>query len=154
MANVYLFNLMVAMACAYALIRGGPPERVAALITLAGVAAAIGSSIAGFHHYGGVEFDLLWQDIAVLIAFQVLALFADRFWTLWIAGLQLATVGAHITKAIAPDILPLGYAVGIKSWAYLIVILLAVGTYRHSQRERAVGHEAGWTYVRHRLERG
>jgi hypothetical protein len=83
---------------------------------------------------------LLVIDAAVLIGFVAVALRSDRFWPLWVAGLQLTTSTAHLMKAIDESLLPIAYGAAIALWSYPILIILAIGTWRshrrmHSQRE-------------------
>ena len=52
--------------------------------------------------YAHVEGGALLVDLAVLAAFVAVALRSDRFWPLWVAGLQLTTSVAHFLKAIDP----------------------------------------------------
>ncbi|MEO5971859.1 MAG: hypothetical protein ABIP91_00635, partial [Sphingomicrobium sp.] len=60
----------------------------------------------------------------------------ERFWPLWISGLQLTTSLAHIFKAVDTDLFPIAYAAAGRFWAYPILIILAVGTWRRQARER------------------
>ena len=49
------------------------------------------------------------------------------------------TIG-HLLKAIELDLVPIAYAVALRFWAYLILIILAVATWRSRrglQLERA-----------------
>lgn len=146
MIHVYLFFTLVACSCGYALVRGGAPERVAALTVLAGVGLSVASVPIGYHRFVGVEIDILVLDLTMLIAFQALALTANRFWPMWIAGLQQATVLVHFAKLLAPDIFPLGYAMGLRGWAYMTLVLLAVGTWRHRDRLRLRGADLAWSH--------
>lgn len=152
-ANVWLFYALTALSCGYALLRGGAPERVAALIVLAGIGLSAASVSFGFHRYAALELDIFAQDLAMFVALYALALAADRFWPIWIAGFQLATVLVHVTRALAPDMFPLAYAAGIRAWAYLVVAGVGVGTVRHRRRRRAHGPEHGWTADRIRAGR-
>ena len=54
----------------------------------------------------------LLVDLAVLVALRSIALQSDRFWPLWVAGLQLTTSVAHFLKAIDPDLIPQAYGRG------------------------------------------
>ena len=46
----------------------------------------------------------------MLVGFTTIALRSDRFWPLWVAGLQLTTIIAHLLKAIQFELIPQVYA--------------------------------------------
>ena len=75
-------------------------------------------------------------DLGVLAGFIVVALRSERFWPLWIAGLQLTTSIGHLLKGVDQDLLPRAYGAALQFWSYPILVILAVGTYRRSQRVR------------------
>ena len=55
-------------------------------------------------------------DLGVLAAFVLVALRSDRFWPLWVAGLQLTSSLAHVMKGINLELLPQAYAAATKIW--------------------------------------
>ena len=71
--------------------------------------------------YVHVEGGALAVDLAVLVAFIVVALHSDRFWPLWVAGLQLTTSIAHFLKAIDPHLIPQAYGLAVRFWSYPIL---------------------------------
>lgn len=129
-----IFGLLLSAAFAYAFWRGQREER---LIAAASAAAAI-LSIAFIQSvrpsYSAVESGVLLVDVGVLAIFTHVALRSDRFWPLWVSGLQLTTSVGHVLKAIYPDLLPLAYAAALRFWSYPILLILIVGTWRGHQR--------------------
>ena len=121
--------------CAYAFLRGRTDERLAAATCIAATFATnlvyepIGS-------FAGVEVGVLIVDVATLAAFTYLALRSERFWPLWVAGLQLTTLVAHALKAIDLDLMPQAYAAAARFWVYPIFLIIVIGTYRSHQRSR------------------
>lgn len=121
--------------CAYAFLRGRTDERLAAATCIAATFATnlvyepIGS-------FAGVEVGVFIVDVATLAAFTYLALRSERFWPLWVAGLQLTTLVAHALKAIDLDLMPQAYAAAARFWVYPIFLIIVVGTYRSHQRLR------------------
>src|SRR5215213_616875 len=108
----------------YAFLRGRSDERMAAATCiLATFATNIVYSPSG--SYAGVEIGVLLVDLGALAAFLFLALRSDRFWPLWVAGLQLATVGAHVVKAVQLDLMPQAYAAAARFWVYPIFLIIA-----------------------------
>src|SRR5437868_8984748 len=142
MARVILFWLLLLMSCGYALWRGRKYERIAALVF---VTATILSFIGHSPHarYVAIEASDLIIDTSVLVAVVAIALASDRFWPLWIAGLQLVDSMSHLLKAIDADLLPQVYGAAERFWSYPILVVLLIGAWRQHQRseERRVGKE-------------
>jgi hypothetical protein len=84
--------------------------------------------------YQGVERGLALVDLGVLAGFVTVALTSQRFWPLWVAGFQLTTAFGHGLKAIDANLLPQAYGAALQFWAYPILIILAVGTWRRQRR--------------------
>jgi hypothetical protein len=124
----------------YAFLRGRSDERIAvATCILATFATNIVYSPRG--SYVGVELGVLLVDLGALAAFTFLALRSDRFWPLWVAGLQLTTVIAHALKGVQLDLMPQAYAAAARFWVYPIFVIIVVGTFR-SARRRATSRRA------------
>ena len=130
------FHVVLLLVCGYALIAGKRDERVvAATCLLASLATRLMiSPLSG--RYSDVEMGVALVDVAAWAAFTFVALRSERFWPLWISGLQLTTSLAHILKALDSDLFPIAYAAAGRFWAYPILIILAVGTWRRQRRER------------------
>jgi len=129
--NTYYFLLF--LVSLYAFVRGRLDERIAAgTCILATFATNIVYTPSG--SYAGVETGVLLVDLGALAAFTFLALRSDRFWPLWVAGLQLATVGAHAVKAVELDLMPQAYAAAARFWVYPIFLIIAAGTFRGARR--------------------
>jgi hypothetical protein len=128
------------LVSAYAFLRGRSDERIAvATCILATFATNIVYSPRG--SYVGVELGVLLVDLGALAAFTFLALRSDRFWPLWVAGLQLTTVIAHALKGVQLDLMPQAYAAAARFWVYPIFVIIVVGTFR-SARRRATSRRA------------
>lgn len=145
MSTLWLYVALLVLSCGYALLRGGACEVVAALLQINAYligfalprldAAGQGSTVAaGFY--------LL--DATLLVALVALAIQATRFWPLYLAGFQGAAVIAHTAKLLDPSMQGFGYALQIRGWAYPMLIVLAIGTWRHRERLRRVGSDPSW----------
>jgi len=123
--------------CAYAFARGHSDERFAASICiLASVASVIVMSpLTG--RYSGVESGVFIVDLLTLAGFVAIALRTDRFWPLWVAGLQLTTLVAHFLKAVEIDLVPHAYAAAARFWVYPIFLIIVVGTWRSHRGARS-----------------
>lgn len=133
MSPILYWTLLV-FACGYSFYRGGGHERVVALVAVAGTFATISVHSPLSERYANVEAGALLVDCAVLAAFVAVALVSDRFWPLWVAGLQLTTSLAHFLKAVEIDLMPQAYAAAARFWSYPILIILVVATARHHRR--------------------
>ncbi len=119
--------------CAYAYLRGRTDERVAATIcVVATFATNVVYNPSG--SFASVEVGVLVVDTATLAGFTFLAMRSDRFWPLWVAGLQLTTVVAHGLKAVELELLPQAYAAAARFWVYPIFAIIVLGTWRGTRR--------------------
>jgi hypothetical protein len=134
MLRTILFSLLLCAALGYAFWRGQREERLVAAICVA--AALLSLLLVGTisASYSTVELGVLLVDLAVLATFTTVALQSDRFWPLWVSGLQLTTSVGHLLKAVNPDLLPLAYAAALRFWSYPILVILLVATWRSHQR--------------------
>lgn len=127
-ARLILYNVLLIGACGYAALRGRSDERIAAGVC---VAASFASLILLTRlRFSEVEIGILVVDLAVLGAFVAVALRSERFWPLWVSGLQLTSTVPHLLKLIDPGLMPFAYAAAETIWSYPILIILAVATWR------------------------
>lgn len=141
--NVVAFNLILVVVCGYALWRGGAPERIAAVL-FAGAAATTYVSMYSYAFQTVSQFYLL-IDLALFVAIAVLSLWADRFWPMWVAALQLMVLAAHGVRATHPELLPFIYYVATAKLAYPMILMLAIGTVRHRERLARWGSDLDWS---------
>jgi hypothetical protein len=134
MDRLIIYHVLLFGACGYALIRGKTDARIVALVFLIGnfATSALRSHVAGT--YSSVETEILVVDILGLLGFTYAAMISDRFWPLWVSGLQLTTSMGHVLKAVDENLLPLAYAAALRFWSYPILIILLVGTWREHRR--------------------
>jgi hypothetical protein len=138
----YLFRALLVASCGYALWCGRKEERIVAVACLLAVVLTkfVVSPLSG--RYAGVEAGLVAIDLAMLAAFVAIALQSERFWPLWVAGLQLTGSTAHMMKHISPDLLPKAYGAAAALWSYPILIVLAIGVWRGRRRDLRQGDPA------------
>ena len=87
--------------------------------------------------YERVEIGVFIVDAATFAGFAFIALRSERFWPLWLSGLQLTTVFAHLMKAIQLDLMPQAYAAAARFWVYPIFLVIVIGTWRGYRRRVA-----------------
>jgi len=137
MERFILYHLLLFGACGYALLRGNTDARIVGAVFLIGnfVTYALRSQWA--ESYSSVESGIFVVDVLAFLAFTYAALISERFWPLWVSGLQLTTNLGHVMKAVDLHLMPLAYAAALRFWGYPILIILAVGVWRSQRRARA-----------------
>jgi hypothetical protein len=132
------FSTLLA-TCFYAWNRGGKPERVAALLFI--TAAVVSTMLASNDSvlFSNIEWGLFFVDI-LLAAFLIwLALSADRYWPMWLSALQIVSVLMHPAFGFSQNKMAMAYAIASIFWSYPMMLILILGTIRHSQRNQKVG---------------
>lgn len=132
MVRLVLFTLLLLGACGFALWKGTRDARVVAATCL----IAAFASVPLFGNYERPEIPLLLIDLLVLGVFVHVALHSDRFWPMWIAGLQITASFGHVLKFMSSDLVPIAYAVALRFWSYPELIILAIAVWRGDQRRR------------------
>jgi hypothetical protein len=134
MLSVQAYYAILLAVCAYAFLAGRSDERIVASICfIASVMSALVVAPLG-SRYSNVEAGILLVDIAALAGFTYVALRTERFWPLWVAGLQLTTLIAHALKSVQLDLMPQAYAAAARFWVYPIFLIIVVGTWRSHRR--------------------
>lgn len=144
MSHVALFLLLWASCSAYALWRGGAPERVAAGIIIAGVAASAVAASGPGHRWNDVELGLLLVDGLMLAGFIVLIVRANRLWPIAMTALMIVQVTGHLLKGLDPQLYPFLYWMTSSIWSYLVVLLQVPAVWLHQKRLRTHGHDVSW----------
>jgi len=134
-----VYYTILFLVCAFAFGLGRSDERAAAAVC---IMATFASNLVYDPRgaYAGVEVGVFIVDAATFAGFAFIALRSERYWPLWLAGLQLTTVFAHVLKAIQLDLMPEAYAAAARFWVYPIFLTLIVGTWR-SYRRRIAGRQ-------------
>lgn len=135
MLSPLTYWIILLLVSAYAFARGRIDERWAAAIC---IAATVGTML--LHsplnsRFSNVETGVLIVDLLALAGFTFIALRSDRFWPLWVAGLQLTTALAHGLKAVDIALLPQIYAAAARFWVYPIFLIIVIGTWRTQRRD-------------------
>lgn len=128
LVRLVLYNGLLLGACGYAWLRGRRDERVAAVVCVAASFASL--LLVTRLRFSEIEYGILAVDLAVLASFVAVALRSERFWPLWVSGLQMTSTVPHVLKLIDPGLMPFAYAAAETIWSYPILIIIAVGTWR------------------------
>jgi len=145
MSRIDFFIALLAVICFYSAVKGGQPERRAVIIFIVGFTLSVVAASPSEIRFAHPEVGIFATDLVMLGAFVMLALYAERYWTLWICAMQVIQVLSHIPKMIIPELLPQAYFIIAAIWAYPMLIVLTIATYRHQQRLRQFGVDRSWS---------
>lgn len=151
MLHVIFFFFLLFACCSYAFVAGGMAERTTAALMLAATGLTILVERAPeMRNFRTVNLGVMGVDTAFLIGLLLVAILSRRYWPVWMAGLQLVQVAAHVVRLVDPRLLPLGYAVVLALWCYPMLLILAVGTFRHRHGSAPRGMGLPASDLRHR----
>jgi len=138
--------VLTVILLAYAWYRGGEPERASA-----GTMLAMLIVDRAYHVVFDASVTLsttdIWHftlDLGVLAAFGAIALQANRFYPLVLAGLQLVAVNAHLVRSFVEAISPIAYFGLYVVPSYFQLIVIAVGISLHARRYNRFGPYRDW----------
>lgn len=134
--NVYIYWLLLGVVALAAWFLGSRDSRaVAAICVVASIATHFATQPIHLR-YSQLESGLMLVDQLTLVGFVAIALMSQRFWPLWVAGLQLTSTLAHLVKAVDLDLVPQAYAAAERLWVYPIFAIILIGIWRHQRRQR------------------
>ena len=142
-----LFYLVASLAAlGLAWLKGGHPERMGALIWLAGWIVAMPLNDVRF---GDVRLAVAVIDAVSFAAFLWLALRYARWWTLGICACFLLMVGVHLSALLIPEMTAIGEASAQLGLGLLAVLFLTAGAFeRWLAGETPVSASAVWNRSR------
>jgi hypothetical protein len=140
-----IYFILLDLCWIFTTLRGGTPERLGSTILALGSAATVAALSTPATVYMSMESGVFLVDVMCSAAFLALALRSNRYWPLWIAGLQLIGTTAHAVKLVYPDVIPRAYAFVTVFWSYPMLLLIVLGTFRHQQRLTKFGVDRSWS---------
>ncbi|HEV2816490.1 MAG TPA: hypothetical protein VGW40_04615 [Allosphingosinicella sp.] len=145
MVKFLFFNALLLACCGYAFLRGGAPERIGAAIFAIGTGLTVVAASSPATRFASLEVGILIVDGAALVGFLILALFAERYWPSWLTALQAIGTAGHAIKLADPEGFPWAYAFALAFWSYPMLLLIALGTFRHQRRVAKFGVDRSWS---------
>ena len=138
---------LVCVVCGSAIIWGGAPERAAAAVWL--VVFELGRAISDYFFGVGAQrysVDTLnaSRDLLAGVLWIGIALYANRNYTLWIAGFQVLALFGHLSRGLSADMAPIAYSVMTEGPGWLQLSILGIGLIRHIRRKREYGKYRDW----------
>jgi hypothetical protein len=140
-----IFTISLPVCCAYALFRGGTPERLIAGMFIIATAATAATGL-DEPRLGQTRWGVFAVDLALFIGLGTLALKANRIWPIWITSLQLVTVLSHLINIIMPGLRPAAYVWSITLTSLFMTWALAAATYMHRRRLKQQGADRSWSH--------
>lgn len=134
-----------------ALFWGATPERAAIGVwwLCFELPQAIMTDLIGYQvNLSGIDPYLASKDITAAILWVWLALYANRNYTLWIAGVQLVAVGSHVARGMVEAISPIGYVFLVIVPGWMQLLTMALGFAFHIRRKKEYGPYRDWRIVR------
>jgi hypothetical protein len=129
------YFVLLVLCWVYALLKGGPPERIGATVLAVGSALTVAIVPSWVGHSGSVDIGVLLVDLVCVAAFAGLALRSDRFWPIWVCALMGAGVLGHLARWYGgPEISTRVYAMSVAIWSYPMLALIALGTFNYQRR--------------------
>lgn len=144
MIHVIAFTATLLTCLVYVFIVGGRPERcaiVAQLVAFLLTVLVLSFRWTPFQHF---PVALALIDLALAGILVSIALKANRLWPILLAGMQLATVFGHLAKALSFPLPTAGYGIFVQLWGWPMLIVTALGAYKHRRRAMKFGKEADW----------
>jgi hypothetical protein len=145
MLPVPVYYALFAACGLYVILKGGAPEKVGTLILAIGSILSVAAVSSPGGRFGAVEVGVFLVDVATLAAFLALALKAERYWPLCVAALQAIGTAGHAAKLLDPGVIRSAYAIVLSLWGYLMLLLLAIGTWNHQRRLARFGADKSWS---------
>src|SRR5690606_5524524 len=114
--------------CGYALIRGGPDERLTGAVLLVAYLAA--PYLQNRVDWQAPQYGLMVSDVLLAGYFVWLALRSDRYWPIWAAGVQLLTLFAWLAFVFEPGVRALMIVFNLIGYLILGALLVGVNGWR------------------------
>ncbi len=143
--NVSIYNGLMFTSVAFALWRGGLPERIVAISFFVADMLTYATLPPLATRFRQVDPAILTIDLILLGVLAALALRANRYWTLCICGLHLASIYAYLTRIFDPGMDREALRFLLAYGAYLQLAVLVVGAERHARRLARFGVDHAWS---------
>ncbi len=142
--RIAIFYLLFASCTLYALWRGGAPERAVAGSYFGIWVLDRSLNFVYPAEYSEMDPVHLVIDLLIWASFFAVAMRARRFWPLCLVSLQTIALVAHSAKFMDVTIAPRAYVTMQIASSFPVLILLAIGTYRHQCRLKTNGTDPSW----------
>src|SRR3546814_6330602 len=121
MVRLLIFNALYAFSSLFALIRGGAPESIGAIILIADFQLSAWVVAPMHSRFSGVEWPMFAVDSAAFAALYILSLISTRYWPAWMAAMH-GCVALSQLSGLRLDIIPWAYGTAVAGWAYAMLV--------------------------------
>lgn len=142
MAAFIFFCIIQLSVSAFSML-GGRPERIMGGMLLAATVLTISGAQLAVNDFEG-RLATLMVDTTLFVAMVALAMKANRFWPIWVAGIHAASLPMHVVKALNDAFQPWVYALAAATPAFPILLILVIATTRHRARVQSLGADPAW----------
>jgi hypothetical protein len=125
--------VIMGVVCLYALIRGGRPEKIAAVIIA--VAWLASSLLQDRLNILSPQWGVAALDGVLFFVFLGMAVYWRRGWLIFACATQLLTAATHFTQVLDPRLFALGVITAYYLWSYATLVALAWGTHQAAKRQ-------------------
>ncbi len=145
MTHTQIFFLLLFACSGYALLRGGAPERVTALVFLAAGTLTPLVLPPLMQRYHVPEAGEIGIDIVLYVTLLAVAFHANRYWPIWMSALQGIQVLSHFVGMIHSPGANIAYAVLAHFLCYPMLLILVIGTRSHQLKLSRTGADRSWS---------
>ena len=140
-----LTTLLMAAVCAWALLRGHWPERIAAVgYAINWIGSAVGENRSPHHHAQPV---IIALDVAFLAVLLLLTISCRRTWLLWMAACFLLAVVTDVLGSLDPNFGPWTVVTADYVWSLGSLLAFTVGVAVEGRRPVVRLVRARWTPI-------
>lgn len=125
---LFVFSVIFVALC------GTRWERLGIGVVFIGSLATLAVAVIEAQDWTATVYSVLFVDLTGLLAFGYIALRSDRFWPLWVTGMQLAQLTTHMAKMASPSIVPKAYENGLAVWSWLQILVIVLATWHLRQK--------------------
>jgi hypothetical protein len=129
-ALALLYDVILAIVCSAALLWGGRPEKIGAVINLVASIATTALQLSDAAYFAPAALPIIIIDAIVACCFCWLSVTTIRFWPLWACGFSVTNLYTELFGALRPHVPLFAYQTGLGTYAYLTLGALALATYR------------------------
>ena len=143
--RILIYFAVLALVTGLALWRGTAVERALAATVLAGNLGTLGIvQLGSSEPYSSVSQWYFLIDALLVVLLCGVALRWPTWVSMMIAAFQINGLLGHLVKIMAPDVIPLSYALLVKVWGWPMLAVLLLARFRPNMRQSMSG--ARWPY--------
>jgi hypothetical protein len=132
----WLFLGLLVLACLLAILVGGGPERLVALLFLTAWLASMAVERPFSVRYATLETATMVVDLLLFVALLWIALTSRRYWPMALVSLQAIILIVHLVKLLDPLLIRAAYERMTIVWPMLQVLILIGGTLVHARTRK------------------